>query len=130
MYFLLLAHAYTHTYTHTQACGVGGTLDNTRCCEYSFAASPGWDAVTGLGTPNFQVISNLVLNVESPFPSLGAFPNGESTQAVQVEDDDSLQNETDMALGIGIAGLALAGLTCFAGIFCLYRASKQDRLLG
>jgi hypothetical protein len=49
---------------------------SSRCCEYSFAASPGWDAVTGLGTPDFEVIANLVLNVQSPFPTLGAFPDG------------------------------------------------------
>jgi len=23
------------------------------CCKYGFEAGPGWDAVTGLGTPNF-----------------------------------------------------------------------------
>lgn len=31
------------------------------CCGYTgFYATPGWDPVTGLGTPNFEVLSGIV----------------------------------------------------------------------
>ena len=45
---------------NTQACGVGGSIETANCCDYGFLAVPGWDAVTGLGSPNFQIIANLV----------------------------------------------------------------------
>ena len=37
------------------ACGAGGGLETVNCCDVAFSALPGWDAVTGLGSPNFQV---------------------------------------------------------------------------
>jgi len=30
-------------------------------CEYGFSTDVGWDPVTGLGTPNFEELSKLVL---------------------------------------------------------------------
>ncbi len=48
----------------------------THCCEHSFRAMAGWDPVTGLGTPNFQLLSSIVINPDTWFPALGAFPNG------------------------------------------------------
>lgn len=30
------------------------------CCDHGFYASVGWDAVTGLGTPNYKVLSEMV----------------------------------------------------------------------
>jgi len=35
-------------------------------CDYGFNSQTGWDAVTGLGTPNFQVLAKLALS-EQPF---------------------------------------------------------------
>jgi tripeptidyl-peptidase-1 len=32
------------------------------CCQYGYSAAPGWDATSGLGTPNFQNILNYVKN--------------------------------------------------------------------
>jgi len=32
------------------------------CCEWGFQATQGWDAISGLGSPNFAVLSNAVLN--------------------------------------------------------------------
>jgi hypothetical protein len=60
---------------------VGHSTDDTKCCLESFSAVPGWDAVTGLGSPNFGVISNLVINPDTPFPAIGAYPDGDSTTA-------------------------------------------------
>jgi len=36
-------------------------------CEDSFSASAGWDAVSGVGTPNFPVISEFIANLEDNF---------------------------------------------------------------
>lgn len=33
-------------------------------CDYSFRASSGWDAVSGLGSPNFPVLDELMFNAE------------------------------------------------------------------
>ena len=32
------------------------------CCNYGYTATTGWDAVGGLGTPNFAVLLEHVLN--------------------------------------------------------------------
>ena len=86
-----------------QACGVGYSIETVTCCEHSFAASPGWDAVTGLGSPNFDVISNLVINNATYFPNLGAYPTGKpQSLAIEADDDDSEQKD------IGLSGLVIA----------------------
>lgn len=41
--------------------GNNSCASQSLCCEYGFLASPGWDAVTGLGTPRFE---KLVESVE------------------------------------------------------------------
>jgi hypothetical protein len=51
------------------ACGAGDGIENVHCCPYAFSAVPGWDAVTGLGTPNFQIIANLVVDGDALFPN-------------------------------------------------------------
>lgn len=33
------------------------------CCANGWLASPGWDPVTGLGSPNFEVLYAAVMNV-------------------------------------------------------------------
>lgn len=37
----------------------------SHCCEYGFLAAPGWDATTGVGSPNFAQLSTLTV------PSVG-----------------------------------------------------------
>jgi hypothetical protein len=39
------------------------------CCPYTFSAWAGYDATTGLGSPNFQVLAQLVLDSAAPFPA-------------------------------------------------------------
>ena len=34
-------------------CFSGGTT-TARCCEHTFSAAEGWDAASGLGSPNYQ----------------------------------------------------------------------------
>ncbi|KAF4322988.1 hypothetical protein BBO99_00001076 [Phytophthora kernoviae] len=36
-------------------------------CEDSFSAAAGWDAVSGVGTPNFPVINDFIANLEDHF---------------------------------------------------------------
>ena len=33
------------------------------CCKYGFPAVPGWDASTGLGTPNFEALKAYVMGL-------------------------------------------------------------------
>lgn len=90
-----------------QACGAGYSIETVNCCEYSFAASAGWDAVTGLGSPNFQVISNLVLNNATYFPNLGAYPTGTtSSNSISSDDDDSTEQKDISMSGLIIAVVA------------------------
>ncbi len=88
---------------------MGSSIDTTPCCEYSFAASSGWDAVTGLGTPNFQLISNLIINNASAFPNLGAYPSGVSQTVVTdtTSDDDEVSTQATVGFALGITGTAL-----------------------
>lgn len=66
--------AFQDITTGDNACGVGRSLSTVECCEYSFAASAGWDAATGLGSPNYKVIANLVLNNATYFPATADYP--------------------------------------------------------
>eukprot|EP01128_Nolandella_sp_AFSM9_P003646 TRINITY_DN158_c0_g2_i1.p1 TRINITY_DN158_c0_g2~~TRINITY_DN158_c0_g2_i1.p1 ORF type:complete len:766 (-),score=246.79 TRINITY_DN158_c0_g2_i1:120-2177(-) len=43
-------------------CGIfsaGGDIPS--CCDFGYTAQPGWDAVTGLGTPNYEELVQMVL---------------------------------------------------------------------
>jgi len=43
-----------------------GTIVSTPvCCDDGFMATPGWDPVSGLGSPNFHILADLVLRVNS-----------------------------------------------------------------
>jgi hypothetical protein len=42
------------------ACPIGPTLSNM--CNSSYAAAPGWDATTGFGSVNFDMLLNLMLD--------------------------------------------------------------------
>ena len=32
------------------------------CCDFGYHANVGWDAISGLGTPNFEILAKEVLN--------------------------------------------------------------------
>ena len=105
-----------------QACGVGSSIETANCCEQSFHASSGWDAVTGLGSPNFNVIANLVLNNATAFPNVGAYPMGSAATPAAVDggDDDDTEDEAIRlsALVIACVALALAVVALVATFFC------------
>lgn len=108
-----------------QACGVGHTTESTNCCSESFAAAPGWDAVTGLGSPNFATISNLVLNNQSAFPAAGSYPAGSSTSSdinTENDDDDSADYED-----IAAAALAISLVSLIVVLYALYKSFSNDR---
>ena len=71
LYEMAAAHPeiFNDVTTGNNACGAGGGLTTASCCKESFSAAPGWDASTGLGTPNFRAIANLVVNAHSFFPA-------------------------------------------------------------
>ena len=44
-------------------CGdIGGVLPT--CCQHGFTCGVGWDAVTGLGTPNYAELKDYVLGLQ------------------------------------------------------------------
>ena len=121
-----------HILFNSQACGVGYSMETVNCCEYSFAASAGWDAVTGLGSPNFDIISNLVINNATAFPNVGAYPSGTAsmTTVYTSNDDDNEDHKTqrEVALGLASAGVALAliALAFTAYVYSLKSRSGAD----
>ena len=125
LYAAWAAHpeAFNDIVTGDNACGVGHNTEDTLCCAESFAAVPGWDAVTGLGSPNFGVLSNLVINADSAFPALGSFPNGSpSSDSGEPSPDDELSVVAISALTVSLASLCLA---CFG----VYQAFLYDKLV-
>lgn len=121
--------------TGNNACGAGGSIDTVNCCEYSFSAAPGWDAVTGLGSPNFGVIANLVLNLNQSFPTVSESAVLQYAAASVPTTSTTTNNYTDDKTAIGIA-LALGSVAlvmsfaslCFIGY--LYYQSRQQSHYG
>jgi hypothetical protein len=96
------------------------------CCEYSFAASPGWDAVTGLGSPNFNILANLVLNNNTAFPNLGAYPAGSAATVSSGDDDDEVKAVGISALVIGVVAFVIAAVAVgLAGVLYSGRNSAK-----
>jgi hypothetical protein len=101
--------AFNDIVTGDNGCGVNGFP----CCPESFAAVPGWDAASGLGSPNFQVLSNLVINSDSAFPSISAFPDGYGAS--------NAGEETTQTKTLVIVALSVAVLSCMLALFAMWR---------
>jgi hypothetical protein len=69
--------------------------------------------VTGLGSPNFQVLSNLVLNNATAFPNLGAYPTGNVQTASSSGDDD---DDDSQEKAIGLSALIIAIFAFMLGV--------------
>jgi hypothetical protein len=111
--------AFQDVTTGNNACGAGsGLLDpDTHCCEQSFSATAGWDATTGLGTPNFHLLSSIVINPNTFFPALGAFPNGggpscpsQQAKLFSTKYSNSKSSDDDSMRDYAIAGLTVASV--------------------
>ncbi|KAL4095556.1 hypothetical protein PRIC1_008930 [Phytophthora ramorum] len=55
-------------------------------CEDSFSAAAGWDAVSGVGTPNFPVISEFIANLEDHF-NISTLGGGSNSATYNVSDN-------------------------------------------
>ena len=102
---------------------MGYTTEDTPCCAESFAAAPGWDAVSGLGSPNFGIISNLVINNASSFPADGAYPAGTSFVASNSVDDDDDEADYD---DVAVAALCMSLLSLLVVFYALYKAKSVE----
>lgn len=76
--------AYHDITTGDIACGVGYSIETVPCCNFSFYATAGWDAATGLGTPNFQRIAQYIAAMETVQPPPPEEPTGSSVSVVGI----------------------------------------------
>jgi len=68
LYNKVLAHAYNDILTGNNTCCSG---DRGMCCPHGWYTAPGWDPVTGLGTPNIgKWLDILLTDFTSPEESL------------------------------------------------------------
>ena len=86
-----------------------------------------WDAATGLGSPNFNIIANLVINNNSYFPNLGSYPYPQNSDPQIISsNDDSIQYKLDYTTIISIISLILAIIGLSIIIFMLYSKGKNN----
>ena len=72
------------------------------CCSFGFFAAPGWDAVSGVGTPDYKVIANILKNPDNKFPAIESAPNVADT-----ETDDEVKNIAISALVFSILSFVM-----------------------
>ena len=82
--------------------------------------------MTGLGSPNFQIISSLIINNATAFPNLGAYPEGVSQQVVvdntDDSNDDNVETMSTIALSFGVVGFVFGAVAL--GLFFWFGFSK------
>lgn len=112
---------------HDVVTGNNGAPRGGDVCPDSFGATAGWDAVSGVGTPNFQVIADFVLSPEDHFDvsALDATPSCSNSTTTSDnttydaltgdESDSGSSNTAALALLIiGIVGnVVIAGVMLF-----------------
>ncbi len=107
--------AFNDIVTGDNACSAGRSVESVNCCEYSFSAQPGWDATTGLGSPNYGVLANMVVNSEALFPALDGENYDEDnndSESTSDEDDDQVDQNRDVsivALVFALIALVMSG---------------------
>lgn len=113
---------------HDVVVGNNGAPRGGDICADSFGAAAGWDAVSGVGTPNFPVIADFIRDLDDHFDvdSLGAVDtacskstatNNQTASAEEEESDGDGGSSTAFALlivaivgNVLIAGLMLFGM--------------------
>jgi tripeptidyl-peptidase I len=113
--------AFQDITTGNNACGTGSSIETITCCENGFYAAPGWDAVTGLGSPNFKALSEFVMAFNTSAPIL--VPTHAPTNAPTAEpspaalsnpactDDDSNTCYDSKAQSVATAGVTVASIS-------------------
>lgn len=100
-----------------------------RICDDSFGAAAGWDAVTGVGTPNFQVIADFIRGLDDHFnlsspqqeiptscgSSATIFSATDTKAAATAESEDGKNEETVLGTML-VAAIGLAGVVICAVI--------------
>jgi hypothetical protein len=111
-------------------------LDSVNCCANSFGAAPGWDAVTGLGTPNFKVLANLVLAPATPYPAIDVSNTlfAEKLSSAKYVDYEDLEaasasssSTSSTMSSVAVAGLVLGVVSCIIASIGLYVALSNNR---
>jgi len=123
--------AYNDITTGNNACGVGRSIETAPCCEHAFASAPGWDATTGLGSINFGIFANLIINNATMFPALGAYLNkgSESTtsSSEQVAELNSQQlSRLNLAINLGALSLFVGLMAIVLWVFTTYGHLKKN----
>jgi tripeptidyl-peptidase-1 len=118
--------------------GNNGALRNgNKICDDSFGASSGWDAVTGVGTPDFSKILDLVKRLQdgdlviSPAAATGNSSSAEQDACNKVDNsngigsiDSSSNNGSGVALTIVVV-LTIVGLIGLL-IFCVVKKPWRE----
>ncbi|GLD95136.1 hypothetical protein PINS_up003761 [Pythium insidiosum] len=115
----------------------GAAKGNGHVCENAFAATPGWDAASGVGTPNFAFISDFIRNMEDKFnvsggarsapsePVLCSSVQGNVSTAAEGENHIDPQTSSDSVRTILIVAVALGAVVGVA--LLTYRLVKHWR---
>jgi hypothetical protein len=123
--------AFQDVTTGNNACGAGHSLDTVNCCDQSFAATPGWDAVTGLGTPNFKAIANFVQSSATlSKKDVSKVMYSEVDYSQEVQSSASTTPSQSSVSGIAIAGLVLGCVSIViasAGLYVALSRTKNQR---
>lgn len=96
-------------------CAIYGAV----CCDEGFAAAPGWDAMTGLGSPRFLEIASLLLNPKEPYPFLNSIASIHrvSANVLSANQSPSLLSSST----VGYASLLFSLAALLGSSYLLYR---------
>lgn len=125
--------AFNDIVTGDNACTAGKSVEDVTCCAESFAATPGWDAVTGLGSPNFNVLASLVINNATQFGAMGAYPDGGAMSSSSSSNSNSGVNEDSSSTfdgaykGMIIAALVVSVVSLLAVVYAVVRLQTASR---
>lgn len=81
-------------------------------------------AASGLGSPNFGVIANLVLNVDTLFPSIGTYPLGTSDTITNTETTSSYGTDAIAKGALAVAVISMV-MTCVLASKVLFGKSTE-----
>ena len=117
----VLPQAFNDITTGNNACSAGNSLSTVTCCKESFHATSGYDAVSGLGTPNYAIIADYLRNTPyvypTPTPTIEPSPSSSS---------NSINVSQKAAIALGTIG-TLFGLIS-VGILIYYLVIKGKSL--